>query len=245
MTTKTILAISDTHSNSFATDLMLKLYGTGFMPDLLIHAGDATNFGTEGEMERFGAELVKFREAFPGVPMLYVPGNHDLCFQRNPGLGEAILHDHIPDLKIVAKLQLIDFGDMKILCSPYCPPVGNWAFCMREVDFAQELRNAFHVTLGARADICVSHAPPFGVLDTVFGGNTERIHCGYRPLKDKLAAINTVVCGHIHEHGGKVEMVGSTTVINCAGVPMLHTLKLRHRVGADMPQPEITGVGCP
>ena len=220
-----ILAISDTHDRSFASDCLLKCYGAGITPDVFIHTGDGTNFGNEGEVERLGRQLAEIREAFP-CPILYVAGNHDLCFERHPGLGEAILADHVADIRVVTKVEYFEFAGLRILASPFCPPVGNWAFCRSEARMAEAVRNAFKPLLGARADVTVSHAPPYGILDDLYHGT---MFTGYHTLtQDVVPHSELTLCGHIHEHGGEIRELnlafGISTIINCAGVPMLHKL---------------------
>lgn len=215
MPTIQILATSDTHDQPFAGELMSIAYSAGVTPDLIVHCGDATNCGTVGEVERFGMQLEELYRAF-ACPILFVPGNHDLLFERQPGLGEQILQDRVPGIQVSSKLGVITYAGIQILCNPYCPPVGNWAFCMTNKNLHAALSNAFIVP---RVDLVVSHAPPLGILDSV-GYSTE--YLGYGALREKVVSRTPLLlCGHIHEHGGKRQVFRETTVINCAGAGML------------------------
>ena len=73
-----IVAISDTHLKHEQVKL-----GSG---DILIHAGDCTNIGTEVEVIKF---LNWFKKQDFRLKIL-VPGNHDFLFERSPGLARML-----------------------------------------------------------------------------------------------------------------------------------------------------------
>jgi len=65
-------------------------------------------------------------------------------------------------------------------------------------------------------DILVTHAPPYGVLDTIASGK----NIGSKALLKAVLAVKPRyhIFGHVHEQGGSIEQKGATTFINCAYV---------------------------
>lgn len=221
MSATTILAISDTHDEPFANRCIIECFSQGVQPDLFIHVGDGTNYGSPGEIERLADQLAIVSEF--GCPVIYVPGNHDLLFERQPHLARSIVLDTAPKVILPKPLETVEAAGLRIYCNPYVPPVGNWAFCMPVGRFAQALKATFPYDTGV--DIIASHSPVYESQDLSY----SRQHLGYQPLKSIAKHSKLILCGHIHEAQGR----GSTYVsrysryiptINCAGVPMLHTI---------------------
>ena len=65
-------------------------------------------------------------------------------------------------------------------------------------------------------DILISHTPPFGILDRSIHGEL----CGSRSLRETMFRVKPryLVCGHIHECGGKEIDLTTTYVVNCSYV---------------------------
>ncbi|HHX87192.1 MAG TPA: metallophosphoesterase, partial [Firmicutes bacterium] len=99
----TVLAISDLHNNPAALKFIDKIIQT-FQIDLIVDAGDLTDYGTALE-----AELVRKIAGLP-VPYLFIPGNHD-----NPQVvaalrevGAQVVEDQILE---VAGLRVLGLAD--------------------------------------------------------------------------------------------------------------------------------------
>ena len=69
------MCISDTHSK---IDKMLNKIPAG---DILIHAGDFTNIGSEAEVSNFSDYLITLDNSFKYK--VVIAGNHDLSFDNN------------------------------------------------------------------------------------------------------------------------------------------------------------------
>lgn len=70
-------------------------------------------------------------------------------------------------------------------------------------------------------DILISHTPPFDTLDSVESYDGEKIElAGSKSLLKQVLRIKPkyLICGHIHEHGGKEIDLIMTKVINCSYV---------------------------
>jgi Icc-related predicted phosphoesterase len=63
-------------------------------------------------------------------------------------------------------------------------------------------------------DILISHTPPYGILDKNYKG----MHCGSVSLRNIMHRVDPqyLICGHIHECGGKEINLILTKVINCS-----------------------------
>lgn len=198
-----IWAISDTHGYHAQLEIP--------EADLLIHAGDSTNYKelvyNQTEFESFFKWLVE-------LPIKYkviVAGNHD---------GWATMPDNIKRLReagiIYLENELVTIEGINIYGSPYTPTFYNWYF-MADYTKRKQLWSAIPL----ETDILITHGPPKGILDVV----DNNIHVGDDVLSEALKILPTVsnhVFGHIHNNlwninSGSVE-VKHTTFRNCSCV---------------------------
>ncbi len=95
-------------------------------------------------------------------------------------------------------------------------PFGSWSY-----DFTEEQADALLRKCPKNA-ILISHSPPKGILDKSSFG----MHLGSKAVKEIMQEKmpKLVVCGHIHESGGKIKQVGNTTVINAGPYGIIHDL---------------------
>jgi Icc-related predicted phosphoesterase len=226
-TTVRIAAIADTQCHSS------KLY---FPPekqvDILIHAGDLTEQGNLAELE---AEIA-WLASIPNIPYkILIAGNHDIgldpeCNWRPPRRGpypagdqreeliEEMRRTGITYLSPENPSTMLQLGDsiIHIYGLPYSPDIlhgrGPCAFMRPETEDTW--------CMASNADILVSHAPPYGILDETHGGMNAGCHHflrGCEKVKPKAA-----VFGHIHEARG-VEVRewqdgGRTLFVNAANL---------------------------
>src|SRR5205814_10654335 len=107
-----IVCVSDTHGQH--TKLSVPDV------DVLIHAGDFMAFGdTPREIVDFTHWLGKQRHRYKIV----VAGNHDLIFERHPGVARELLGN-----AIYLENSAAELAGLKILGSPVHPEFNNWAF---------------------------------------------------------------------------------------------------------------------
>ena len=188
-----VVAISDTHGQ----------HGQLQHPegDMLIHAGDVSSMGREGEVKKFldwfGAQPFRHR--------VFIAGNHDYLFENEPQQAALL----IPDNVIYLNDSGITIEGIKIWGSPVQPWFLDWAF-NRQRGAAIK---AHWDLIPADTDILVTHGPPMGIRDRLHNGE----HAGCEALLDAVQEVNPRyhIFGHIHEGYGISEM-GNTTYINAS-----------------------------
>ena len=184
--------LSDTHG------LHRELSAAVGSGDLIIHAGDITEYGTTEELE-------DFTDWFSGLPFktkVFIAGNHDLVLEE----GTCLAHwrAKLPPGIHYLENELLTLDGLKIWGSPCSPYFMGMAFNKRR---GEAIRQVWQ-QIPQDTDILVTHTPPFGVLD---GG------LGCEELSDRLLRVKPKmhVFGHIHRGYGWQES-GKTKFINAA-----------------------------
>lgn len=188
-----ITFISDTHNQHSQIKIPKS--------DILIHAGDATGRGTLPEIVSF----LNWFEQQPAIHKIYVAGNHDFLFEKDPYLAKAILAEH--SSIIYLQDTSIQIMGLEIYGSPHQPRYHNWAF--NKSDF--ELKNLW-AKIPDKVDILVTHGPPLDILDKIDLG--DKVGCKW--LKQTvLERVKPKVhhFGHIHESYGTLQ-IDNTIFIN-------------------------------
>ena len=212
-----ILALSDIHAE-----------WSKFLPhrlppaDLVLIAGDITESGMIHPTEiiqatRWFAEL---GTRYPRV--LWIPGNHDVGVRRDtfnvPDTVTCILDRTVT---YSAGIQTLTVHGTS-LSPAYDAPELTSIFDYMTIDPEAE-RRAYDFE---PVDIVLSHCPPRGMRDTL----PDHLHAsgsaaiGSQCLADyvKRYEPRLVVCGHVHEAHGQMQ-VGPTTILNTAKhVQLIH-----------------------
>jgi Icc-related predicted phosphoesterase len=182
--------------------------------DLLIVAGDLTTNNTETQYDLFGRWLLKQNYKIKVI----VAGNHDGLLQReNVGIADA---EYLCD-------DGIEFEGLKIWGSPWT----KWfegvnphctAFMLKT---EQELNEKWSL-IPNDIDIVVTHSPMYGIFDTVADRYNKigrkpklSLSCGCPYLRKHVldrVKPRLHVCGHIHEHGGKMIDLVTTKCVNAS-----------------------------
>lgn len=168
--------------------------------DLLIHAGDITRQGKLKDL----AAVDRFFGKLPHPHKIFIPGNHDWCFQEDTEAATAA---------IPSATCLIDEGfqipGMRIWGSPWQPEFHDWAFNLPR---GQALANRWKL-VPDDTDILITHGPPRQILDLCASGSHE----GCDDLRERVEAISPRlhIFGHIHEAYG-VETHSGITFINAS-----------------------------
>jgi len=187
-----IYAVADIHGRIFEIEIIkrnIELY----QPDLLIIAGDITGFGHR-------RSIVSMLDEMP-VPVFTVRGNADYTITEQLFAKYQNLTSLHFNKRIFQSIPFAGLGGT--IPIPFFSKI-----CFNENKVLRKL-----TALVDPDTILVTHTPPFGVLDTVFG----KLHVGSRNLMRFIVNIQPfiLICGHIHENAGTVYM-GRTLVINCA-----------------------------
>jgi len=156
--------------------------------DILIHCGDLASYGKEHEIIHFGIWM----RTLPHKHKILCPGNHDTLFQKDPRKALSLLG---PSIHYIHD-RTITVEGIRITGTAWQPYFYDWAFNIPD----PEERIKKYRGLDSKADIVVTHTPPFGHLDI----STRDDRCGCVPLLDRIREIKPKIhCfGHIHEGYG-------------------------------------------
>jgi uncharacterized protein len=184
-----LAVLGDVHGPSVILDRALERLGAEPLDGVLLvgdlsagmHLVSGLSPDTEQEMRDTAAEVVRQVEAL-GVPVLWVPGNHDLRDLRGPGNVDG----RVADLAGVRVAGIGGGGPMQF----------GFAYEWGE----DEIRG---MSLPDH-DLLLSHAPPVDTeIDATLYGN----HAGSNAIRERAEALDGVlVCGHIHEAAGSVQL---------------------------------------
>jgi len=194
-----IIAITDIHGRiDYPTRITTELQ----QADLILIAGDITNFGDSDDAEHVLERLVSLNRK-----ILAVPGN---CDRRgvNKTLTDKKMNLHSTH-RIIGSSALYGIGG----CSktPFHTPQ---EYSETEIS---EILNGFEVSQEAKTHILISHAPPHSTkLDKVLIG----FHVGSKAIRKFIEDFqpDLVICGHIHEARG-ADRIGKTLIINPGPFP--------------------------
>ncbi|WP_292391596.1 metallophosphoesterase [Methanosarcina sp. UBA5] len=201
-----ILAISDPHGDYSKIKEMIEK-AENF--DLVVIAGDITNFGPDEKVE----ELMEMFDR----PVLAIPGNcdHRSILKALDASKATNLHGKAEQ---IGNIRFIGLGGSNT--TPFNSP-----FELSEEEIETALEGM--VCSAENNDDCstivlLTHAPPYGARDELPFG-----HVGSKAIQKFLDRVDLIVCGHIHEAKG-LEQVGKTVVVNpgeaCKGSCTLITI---------------------
>ncbi len=194
-----IYALADIHGRKENIEI-LSLVASEFKPDIIVIAGDITNYfhwkSTLAQLDRLGAENTP--------PILCIRGNSDFKIVEQ-GLAKA------------KNLSLLDASPQYFQGVPFIGANGTIPLpfasrvCLREDRFFKSLLPRMD-----KETILVVHPPPRGICDKV-----SRFSAGSGNLLDFVETTQPrmVLCGHIHEQAGMEFMTNclpGTMVVNCA-----------------------------
>jgi Icc-related predicted phosphoesterase len=169
---------------------------------VLVHAGDFTENGREGEVKSFFTWFAR-------QPFLYkicVAGNHDFFMEI---LLKKEIQELIPEEVIYLNETGVTIEGYNFWGSPITPVFYNMAFNRNP---GTEIRKHWN-NIPIHTDILITHGPPKGILDKIASGNSK----GCPSLKNviKKLPIKTHIFGHIHEGYG-IQQLLNTTYINAS-----------------------------
>lgn len=183
-----VVCISDTHG------LHARMKHPVPDGDLLVHAGDLSRSGRLSDL----SSVEVFFAGLPHRHKVYIPGNHDWCFQREESLARAA----IPSARCLID-ECVTVEGFKVWGSPWQPEFMDWAFNLpRGESLAAVWRRIPDDT-----DIVITHGPPRGIGDCCSDGRHEG--CDDLLLRMKALKPKLHVFGHIHEAYEVVERDGT------------------------------------
>ena len=199
-----IVAFSDSHTrHELIPDAAMK------EADVLVIAGDICNRGTLIEVVTFKNWLMNYQHRYGRI--LFTPGNHDVCFEKESALACGILGE-IPNLKILIDAEYT-FEGVKFYGSPWQPNFCNWAFNLPR---GAALKRHWD-RIPDDVNVLITHGPPKGILDYCDGGNV-----GCKDLTQRLRELRQRndlelhLFGHIHESRGQMGIYHNCSVLDGA-----------------------------
>jgi len=187
-----LLGFSDVHTDELALK-ELKSKATGC--DLIVCAGDISRGGRS--LKNNCSEINSW-----GKEVLIVPGNNERLelIDLMTKLFSNIKNIHGQ----VIKRGSYNFAGI----GGGLPSVFKTPLELSE----EEIKSVLKKFKGVNNLILVSHAPPYGVLDSPIKGEDIGSRELLKFVKEEKPLM--ILCGHCHEQGGKEELVGKTRVIN-------------------------------
>ena len=181
--------------------------------DVLVCAGDFTNYGELVQLEGFLFWVTNHHFS----KRIVIAGNHDFCFEDSLRLYSK---ERLQDSGVTyLEASECEFGGIKFYGSPCTPKFFNWAFMLNS---DQEAKKHWDL-IPEDVQVLITHGPPYGILDRV----------AKRPLKDppevgdragdkhlakritKLPKLKAHIFGHLHLENG-IEVINNTTYVNAS-----------------------------
>ena len=157
--------------------------------DILIHAGDFMNSGTDL------LEIISFNRWLGEQPFRHrvvCAGNHDKYFESDPGAARALLTNahYLENSEITIE-------GIRLWGSPYTPEFFHWAFMYPRGTAATR----YWDSIPEHLDVLITHGPPHGILDQIYGKG-EHLGCEelLKAVEAKRPRLH--VFGHIHSGHG-------------------------------------------
>jgi len=203
--------------------------------DVLIHAGDWTNFGDTAEIEKFNKHIGRL----PHPHKIVIAGNHELgfddeedCTKRLPELQNHGTPKGYQLLTNCTYLQdnSVEIEGITVYGSSWHPLHGYTFGCNRGEDLLEKWNR-----IPTGVDVLITHTPPLGHGD-LFKGN-ERWGCA--------ELLNTVeqrvqpafhVFGHVHEQNGLTMDGGGKTVYINASICNMDMKPVNEAIVFDFPK---------
>jgi Icc-related predicted phosphoesterase len=177
-----LVCISDTHGKHDSINLP--------DGDVLIHAGDFCNIGSESDFYKFYQWFLRQ----PHKHKIFVAGNHDWHCYKN----------HIYKYDSGARVYYLEDSEVTIngrtfYGSPWQPEFCSWAFNLPSFRLKKVWKNIPDYT-----NVLITHCPQQGELDAA--GNKKDLGCPHLTTRvNELIKNNsyfTHICGHIHDSYG-------------------------------------------
>ncbi|CAG9539017.1 unnamed protein product [Cercopithifilaria johnstoni] len=207
------VCISDTHEKM---EELLPVIPNG---DVLIHAGDFTNYGDIGEVIKFNAQI----GSLPHKHKVVVAGNHEIGFEDDEELNEKQLaglnmlginkpYELLTNCSYLCDRQIEIYG-LLIYGAPWHSMPGYSFYRSRGYPIMQKWK-----IIPSKVDVLITHTPPLGhgdfnswnKCDGVLAGCADLLNTVEKRVKPKYH-----VFGHIHQMHG-VTTNGHTTFINAS-----------------------------
>jgi Icc-related predicted phosphoesterase len=187
-----LLLFSDLHCDAAATQRIVER-AAGV--DALVGAGDFAS------VRRGIDRCIQVLRAVT-KPTVLVPGNNESLDELRAAChGWSAAHVLHGDGVTIGGVQFFGIGG-----GVPVTPFGPWSFDVSEEQATALLKDC------PAGSVLVSHSPPKGAVDVSSSGRS----LGSTAVLDAIKRVRPilVVCGHIHESGGRVASVDATPIVN-------------------------------
>lgn len=190
-----IVCISDTHNKHNSIDIP--------PADLIIHAGDFTEAGTQAETMNF----LTWFSSLPHPNKILVAGNHDFYLDKEC----ASILEFMPGNIHYLKDSGVCIENINFWGAPYTRGNGSWAFNKNTADQIMEKWEL----IPNNTDFVITHTPPFKILDEL----DNKKHVGCDKLRQRIKEIAPAyhIFGHNHNDYG-IERTSGTVFVNSSSL---------------------------
>lgn len=198
-----LLLFSDIHTNKNYCENLFKMSAEA---DLLIGAGD---FGSL----RTGINKVIGWLSIIKKPAIVVPGNAESFDELKKAckVWSSAIPLHGNGIEIDGNVFFGLGGGIPVT------PFGSWSYDFTE-DEAKTLLDNCPPNV-----VLISHSPPYGFVDISSRGSHLGSHAIRKFLEEKTPKL--VICGHIHESGGKTAMYENIVILNAGPEGMYYEME--------------------
>jgi Icc-related predicted phosphoesterase len=187
-----LLLFSDIHVNKHYCELIVAKSAEA---DIVVGAGDF------GSLRHGISKTINWLSSI-NKPSVVVPGNAE-SFEE---LKEACVSWPSASVLHGSSIKLSDITFYGLGGGVPITPFGSWSY-----DFSEE--EAHELLLNCpKGSVLVSHSPPYGMLDLSSNGKHLGSISVRKVVEEKAPTL--VVCGHIHESGGKMTRFRVTDIVN-------------------------------
>lgn len=172
--------------------------------DLLLIAGDLCPIDDHSlsyQADWLHHDFAEWLAEVPSRQTVFIAGNHDLVFERSPGLLDPSRWRGV---------YLQDAGyeweGLRIWGAPWANELPGWAFTAPEYELLRRWQ-----LIDPRTHILLTHGPPKGFGDRVIGRRSGQVlEVGSSTLLETIGRLDLrlSVFGHIHEGAGMYEYRG-------------------------------------
>lgn len=141
--------------------------------DLIISCGD------------LAPQYLSFLATFAKVPILYVHGNHDHCYDETPPSGCICIDDKV---YVHEGIRIVGLGG--------CMNYNNGQYQYTEKDMNKRIKRLkWKIKKHGGMDVLITHAPAYNLNDS-----SDLPHMGFKAFVDILETYEPVLYAHGHVH---------------------------------------------
>jgi Icc-related predicted phosphoesterase len=200
--------------------------------DAILIAGDITNRGLISDtIKRLLWEWFYSLGFVFDCPIYFIPGNHDIDMRtwqfKDTAFPQRNIYNQQTSLNEASNISLIGMSLSPCYDMPSLKHAWDNMVCHKPTE-SRYYKRFESLSIFSDYQIFISHCPPNGYLDECAwknqDGKEQKANIGSLGLLNLIKKVQPkiVICGHVHEQGGKMEVIKhldtkkTTTIINVA-----------------------------